>query len=139
MLSTGPAIHVLLLPIFMIIKKRHGNQQTERTSRGSGSVETQLDADGPNVVFNIKFTLPQKILIFLLGQFIDLGTSVVRLFEIFGLDLTNFWFPMPFYEFFKAKCQVKNYRIQGAEVRLNASQADAYFRFLSESLWNFCE
>ena len=81
----------------------------------------------------------RKILIFLLGQFIDFGTSVVRLFEIFGLDLTNFWFPMPFYEFFKAKCQVKNYRIQGAEVRLNASQADAYFRFLSESLWNFCE
>eukprot|EP01044_Picomonas_judraskeda_P018601 COSAG03_NODE_3726_length_1857_cov_428.260523_2_plen_229_part_00 len=87
LLSTGPAVHVLLLPIFMIIKKRHGNQQVERRSRGSGSVETQLDANGPNVVFNIKFTLPQKIFIFFLGQFIDLGTAIIRLFEIVGANI----------------------------------------------------
>lgn len=45
---------------------------------------------------------------------------------------------MPFFEFFKAKYQIKNYRIMGASVRLNAGQADAYFLFLSQALWNFC-
>jgi hypothetical protein len=56
--------------------------------------------------------------------------------------MSMYWWPIrcrPFFEFFKAKCQVRNYRIKGAKVRLNAGQADAYFLFLSESLWNFCE
>jgi hypothetical protein len=135
---TGPAIHVILIPTFMIIKYRHSKQQTDRSKRGSGAFVTELDEASTSVVFNIKFTLGQKIFIFFLGNLIDLGTFVIKLAEIVGLDLTNFWFPMPFFEFFKAKCQVGNYRIKGAKVRLNASQADAYFHFLSESLWNFC-
>jgi hypothetical protein len=139
LLGCGPAVHVILLPIFMFLKRRHGKDQIQRMSRGSGNVETQLDDDGQNMIFSIKYTLGQKIFILLIGKLIDLGTFLVRLWEIVGLDLSNFWFPMPFWEFFKAKCQVKNYRIKGAKVRLNASQADAYFRFLSGSLWDFCE
>lgn len=107
--------------------------------RGSGAFVTELDEAATSVVFNVKYTLGQKIFIFFLGNLIDLGTFVVKIFDSVGLDLSNFWFPMPFFEFFKAKCQCKNYRIKGAKVRLTASQADAYFHFLSESLWNFCE
>ena len=32
---------------------------------------------------------------------------------------------------------MKNYRIKGAKVRLNATQADAYFLFLKEGILNF--
>ena len=136
LLGIGPAIHVLLLPIFMCIKKSHGKAQSQRSM---AMEETRLDDDATSVIFNIKFTLGQKIFIFFIGNIIDLGSFLIGLWKIIGLDLSNFWFPMPFFEFFKAKCQVKNYRIKGARVRLNASPADAYFLFLSQALWNFCE
>ena len=54
MLGTGPLVHVLLIPIFMCLKKKHAKQQIERRSRGSGMVETHLDAAGLSVIFNIK-------------------------------------------------------------------------------------
>lgn len=37
----------------------------------------------------------------------------------------------------EAELQVKNYRIKGCQVRLNASMADAYFLFLKEGILNF--
>jgi hypothetical protein len=127
-ISIGPFIHVVLIPVFICRANSHRKEEACRSKRGSGMVETQLDGAATSVIFNIKYTLKQKIFIFFIGNLIDLGTSFIELFEVFGLDLTNFWFPMPFWEFYKAKCLVKNYRIKGAKVRLNASQADAYFR-----------
>ena len=37
----------------------------------------------------------------------------------------------------EAELQVKNYRIKGCQVRLNASMADAYFLFLKEGILSF--
>eukprot|EP01046_Picozoa_sp_COSAG06_P032816 COSAG06_NODE_3306_length_5529_cov_7.228913_1_plen_451_part_00 len=91
LLGTGPAIHVLLLPFFMCCKKK---QLKKESKRSMVSHQTELDDDGKSIIFNIKFSLGQKIFIFFIGNIIDLGSFIIGLAGIVGLDLSNFWFPM---------------------------------------------
>jgi hypothetical protein len=91
LLGTGPAIHVLLLPFFMCCKKK---QLKKESKRSMVSPQTDLDDDGKSVIFNIKFSLGQKIFIFFIGNIIDLGSFIIGLAGIVGLDLSKFWFPM---------------------------------------------
>ena len=53
------------------------------------------------------------------------------------LNLEGFWFPAPFYQFWKAKLYIKNLQIDGCKIRTKATQDDAYIRFCTEAMLNF--
>ena len=133
-LAIEPFIHLILMPLFIQRKKQYvGEQRVSSLTKQ----QSNLDPEGKTVVFSIKFTLMQKIFIFFVGNWIKLIAFIIKLLSFIGIDLSCFWFPMPFFQFWLATLQVKNYRILGAKVRLNAIQADAYFKFLHEALCNF--
>ena len=132
--AIGPFIHVILMPVFMKKKKDHMAAELERAT---SVTQLQLEPGGKTVVFNIKYTLKQKIFVWTVGLLIWLGGKIVSVVKYVGLDLSSLWFPLPFFEFWQAQLQIQNYRILGAKLRLNASMADAYFLFLSEGLYNF--
>ena len=130
----GPYIHLVILPIFMLQKHRHSAGEAERRT---ALEQTELEPGGKTVLFSANYTCAQRVFIFVIGRVIEIVSCIIAVLELLNIDLRSFWFPMPFFEFWKAKKQIAHYRILGASLRLNASQADAYFLFLSEALGNF--
>ena len=130
----GPFIHCIMMPFFILQKKRYlANERKASLTKTNSTFEP----GGKTVVFSIRFTLIQKIFMLCVGMEIAFINGLIKIISIIGLDLSCFWFPQPFYEFWQSQLQVKNYQILGAKLRLNATQADAYFRFIEEALLNF--
>ena len=120
------------------MKKKQEKSAAELALRTSGiQQDAMMDDNEKTRVFAIKFTFCQSIFIAIVGRIITLIGFLIKIAKLCGLDLSTFFFPLPFFNFWKATLQVQNYRINGAKVRLNAGQADAYFLFLKEGLLNF--
>ena len=143
LVTVGPAVHVTMIPVFCAVAKYYEQSENKRRAelikkaQREGrhvSIEDMREAGGRTIFFSAKLTLKEKIITGVLGVIID----IVRLILSFmPTDLSNFWFPEPFYLFWRAKLQTRHYRILGAELRLNASMADGYFLWCYEALFNF--
>lgn len=143
LVTVGPAVHVTMIPVFCAVAKYY--QQSENKRRAElikevqregrrVSLEDMREAGGQTIFFSAKLTLKETIIAGVLGTIIDIVSMILSLLPI---DLSNFWFPEPFYLFWRAKLQARHYRIQGAELRLNASMADGYYLWCYEALFNF--
>ena len=136
--AISPFVHVLVLPFFMWKKRQHalGLQVASSAIPNSRASPVMLQQRGESVVFAIRYNCCQTIFIGTVGRLIQLVEFLINLLKLVRIDCSSFFFPLPFYQFWKAQLQVENYRISGARICLNALQADAYFLFLKEALLN---
>jgi hypothetical protein len=127
--------HCVAIPIFIYIKDRHvyGEQLWAHDKDDAG-----LSEDGDTVLFFQQPTCCQALILGFLGLFIRFIRSVLKIVKVIArVDLTIYFIPEPFFDLYEKKVLVSNYIIKGARVRVNASYADAYFKFVSGRLWSF--
>ena len=97
----GPFVHVFLMPYFMMKKQKHSAREAELS--GSMRESAVLDDGAKTRIFAIKFTFCQSIIVATVGFVIGWTGKGIKIAKMFGLDLSCFFFPMPFYEFWKAR------------------------------------
>ena len=96
--AIGPFIHCILMPYFMKQKQEYGKKQLE-ASLDANRESAMMQDDGKMVVFAIKYTLGQKIFIFICGTIIKLVGFAISIAKMAGMDFSSFWFPLPFFNF----------------------------------------
>ena len=62
---------------------------------------------------------------------------VVKRLSFGTVNLQAFWFPAPFYDFWKAKLKIDLVQINGCKICTTATQGDAYMKFCTEAMLNF--
>ena len=62
---------------------------------------------------------------------------VVKRLSFGTVNLQAFWFPAPFYDFWKAKLKIDLVQIDGCKICTTATQGDAYMKFCTEAMLNF--
>ena len=101
---------------------------------------TASDPDAKTIIFSRKLPCGKKCkvgLLKLLLGIVDLTLRGIKYGTGGTVDLRAFWFPAPFYTFWKAKMQIDLIQINGAKICTNATQADAYMKFCTEAVLNF--
>ena len=68
---------------------------------------------------------------------VELGLWVIKRVSLGTINLNAFWFPSPFYTFWKAKMHIGLVQINGAKICTTANQGDAYMKFCTEAMLNF--
>ena len=86
------------MPYFMKQKQEYGKKQLE-ASLDANRESAMMQDDGKMVVFAIKYTLGQKIFIFICGTIIKLVGFAISIAKMAGMDFSSFWFPLPFFNF----------------------------------------
>ena len=89
------------MPYFMKQKQEYGKKQLE-ASLDANRESAMMQDDGKMVVFAIKYTLGQKIFIFICGTIIKLVGFAISIAKMVGMDFSSFWFPLPFFNFWCA-------------------------------------
>lgn len=133
-LGLGPWLHVLLLPFFMYKKQNNTKIAAEHKSSAE---PVEFEEGGKNVIFSVKYTLCENIFMGTVGFFFNIIETIVWVLAQVGLDLSSFVIWAPFWNFWKSQTLLNNYRINGAKIKFEASQADAYHEFLWQSMLNF--
>jgi hypothetical protein len=125
--------HCYMMLLFMLQKQHYTVHDLVHVEEDS-----KFDEEGATVIFARKLDCVGCLLTSTVGLMIE----IVQYFFIdtatmFGLDLSMFFFPAPFYQFWKAKLLIRSIRVKGAQLKFSAVQADAYFLFLWVKLYNF--
>ena len=139
-LLVGPCVHCLLMPFLWVHKHREDKKWIENHLNDDVVVATALDPEAKTTIFSRKLTCGMKCKVFLLKFTLGLVNFVLRIIKYSTggvIDLSAFWFPAPFYNFWEAKMQIDLIQINGAKICTNATQADAYMKFCTEAVLNF--
>lgn len=141
LVAFGPFVHCFLMPFFW--RRKHNALKVYANTRASERISQQiieLDAEAKTVIFASKYDCGSKILIMTVGLLISVVDFVLVLLRYASggtVDLRAFWFPMPFYNFWKAKALIRSFQIDGCRLRTTATQDDAYMKFCTEVMMNF--
>jgi eukaryotic-like serine/threonine-protein kinase len=124
--------HVFVMAVLILgrIQGNNNNEQTRQVPQAS------LHASAQTVVFSAQLTCCEEIFFATIGRIIQLVDLFIWILSMIGIDLSPFFFPMPFFKFYHARLFTSHYRIQGARIYLNAGFSDAYFLYLQERMLN---
>ena len=139
-LFIGPFIHCILMPFLWVHKHREDKKWIENHLNEDVVVTTALDPEAKTTIFSRKLACGKKCKVLLLKLTLGLVDLVLRIIKYASagtIDLSAFWFPAPFYNFWKAKMQIDLIQIDGAKICTNATQADAYMKFCTEAVLNW--
>ena len=139
-LLIGPFVHCILMPLLWVHKHREDKKWIENHLNEDRVVTTALDPDAKTTIFSRKLPCGKKCkvgLFKLMFGIVDLNLRAIKYFTGGTVDLRAFWFPAPFYNFWKAKMQIDLIQINGAKICTNANQADAYMKFCTEAMLNW--
>ena len=139
-LSIGPFIHCVLMPFLWTHKHRQVKKRIEN-QRDAEVVETsELDPEAKTVIFSMKLGCGQRCKILLVDMTMGLVEFVlwcIKRGSLGTVNLSAYWFPSPFYSFWKAKMHIGLLQINGAKICTTANQGDAYMKFVTEAMLNF--
>jgi len=139
-LSIGPFIHCVLMPFLWTHKHRQVKKRIEN-QRDAEVVETsELDPEAKTVIFSMKLGCGQRCKILLVDMTMGLVEFVlwcIKRGSLGTVNLSAYWFPSPFYSFWKAKMHIGLLQINGAKICTTANQSDAYMKFVTEAMLNF--
>jgi hypothetical protein len=125
--------HVFVMGV-LILRRIPDTNQDEQTRQVP---QASLDASAQTVVLSAKLTCFEELFLATIGRIIQLVDLFIWIVSMIGLDLSPFFFPLPFFKFYHARLVTSHYRIQGARIYLNAEFSDAYFLYLQERMLNF--
>ena len=139
-LIIGPFIHCILMPILWVHKHREDKKWIENHLNEDVVVMTELDPEAKTTIFSRKLACAKSctVLLFKLTfGLVDLALRVIKYATGGTINLSAFWFPAPFYTFWKAKLQIDLIQVDGAKICTNANQGDAYMKFCTEAMLNW--
>ena len=139
-LLIGPFVHCILMPFLWVHKHREDKKWFENHLNEDTVVVKPSDPDAKTIIFSRKLPCGKKCKVGLLKVLLGIVDLILRgvKYSTGGtVDLRAFWFPAPFYTFWKAKMQIDLIQINGAKICTNATQADAYMKFCTEAVLNF--
>ena len=125
--------HVFVMGV-LILRRIQGTNQDEQTRQVP---QASLDASAQTVVLSAKLTCFEELFLATIGRIIQLVDLFIWIVSMIGIDLSPFFFPLPFFKFYHARLVTSHYRIRGARIYLNAGFSDAYFLYLQERMLNF--
>jgi hypothetical protein len=125
--------HVFVMGV-LILRRIPDTNQDEQTRQVP---QASLDASAQTVVLSAKLTCFEELFLATIGRIIQLVDLFIWIVSMIGIDLSPFFFPLPFFKFYHARLVTSHYRIQGARIYLNAEFSDAYFLYLQERMLNF--
>lgn len=131
-ISAGFLIHLFLLPYFAYRKANYKHLHKDDILEN-----VEIDPEAKTVIFARSLSCCDKIAKFTFGMLIELVGFILKIIKEIGLDLRSFWVFMPFWEFYKAKLDLRAYQIDGCKLRFDARQEDAYLKFQYEAVMNF--
>lgn len=134
-ISMGPFVQLITMPILW----GHKHRQVKAKIMGEPISEEEnipLDPDAKTLIFARKLPLLARFLGLVIGL-IDLVLIVAKKLSMGTINLTAFWFPAPFYDFYSAKLLIKSLQVDGRQIAITATQADAYMKFCTEEMLNF--
>jgi len=116
----------------------HGLQGLENAQQQRREMpQAHLHSSATSVVLSAQLTCSEWLFMATIGRIIQLIELPIWVLANAGLDLSPFFFPLPFFHFYHARLMTNHYCILGARVCLNAEYADAYFLYLQERMLNF--
>ena len=139
-LFIGPFIHCILMPFLWVHKHREDKKWIENHLNEDVVVTTALDPEAKTTIFSLKLACGKSCKVLLLKLtlgLVDLTLRAIKYATAGTVNLSAFWFPAPFYNFWKAKMQIDLIQIDGAKICTNATQADAYMKFCTEAVLNW--
>jgi len=125
--------HVFVMAV-LILGRIQGNDNNEQTRLVPPA---SLDASAQTVVLSAKLTCFEELFLATIGRIIQLVDLFIWIVSKIGIDLSPFFFPLPFFKFYHARLVTSHYLIRGARIYLNAGFSDAYFLYLQERMLNF--
>lgn len=135
LISLGPFVQLITMPILWGHKHRH----VKAKIMGEPISEEEnipLDPNAKTLIFARKLPLLARFLGLVIGL-IDFVLRVAKKVTGGTVNLTAFWFPAPFYDFYSAKLLIKSLQVDGRQIAITATQADAYMKFCTEEMLNF--
>ena len=139
-LSVGPFIHAFLMPFLWAHKHREVKKRIENEGNADVVETSELDPEAKTVIFSMKLGCGQSCTVLLADLTMGLVEFVlwaIKRGSLGTINLNAFWFPSPFYTFWKAKMHIGLIQIDGAKICTTANQGDAYMKFVTEAMLNF--
>ena len=106
-IGLAPFLHCFLMPFLWVHKHREEKRRIEKQASAVDLVQTtELDPEAKTVIFSSKHGCGTKLKIGLVDLcigLVDLILWLVRKLSLGTINLSAFWFPAPFYNFWKAK------------------------------------
>ena len=140
LLTIGPFIHCILMPILWTHKHREVKKWIEKRENEDIVETSELDPEATTVIFSIKLGCGKSVTVCLADLtigLVELGLKGIKYASVGTINLNAFWFPSPFYSFWRAKMQIGLVQINGAKICTSANQGDAYMKFCTEAMLNF--
>ena len=103
-------------------------------------MSTELDPDAKTIIFSWRMTCCDSIVVSFSNIIFGLVAFILKwIARLTGgtIDLQSFWFPTPFFNFWKAKLHLHAIQIDGCKLRTTAYQDDAYMKFCMDATYNF--
>ena len=139
-LSVGPCIHCVLMPFLWTHKHREVKKRIENQGGANVVATSELDPEAKTVIFSMKLGCGSRCTVLLADLtmgLVEFGLWVIKRGSLGTINLNAFWFPSPFYTFWKAKMRIGLFQIRGAKICTTANQSDAYMKFVTEAMLNF--
>ena len=106
-IGLAPFLHCFIMPFLWVHKHREEKRRIEKQASAVDLVQTtELDPEAKTVIFSSKHGCGTKLMIGLVDLcigLVDLIIWLVRKLSLGTINLSAFWFPAPFYNFWKAK------------------------------------
>ena len=134
-ISMGPFVQLIVMPILWA----HKHRQVKAKIMGEPPAEEEnipLDPDAKTLIFARKLPCKAKFLGLVIGL-IDLILRIVKRVSLGTINLSAFWFPSPFFDFYSAKLLINSLQVDGRQIAITATQADAYMKYCTEEMLNF--
>ena len=139
-LSAGLFVHCILMPFLWTHKHREVQKKIQRQASAVNVVTSELNPEAKMVIFSARLGCGQRCTVLLADLtmgLVEFVLWVVKRGSLGTINLNAFWFPSPFYTFWKAKMHIGLFQINGAKICTTANQGDAYMKFCTEVMLNF--
>ena len=140
LLSVGPFVHCVLMPFLWTHKHREVKKRIEKQGDADVVETSELDPEAKTVIFSMKLGCGQRCTVLLADMtmgLVEFVLWVIKRGSLGAINLSAYWFPSPFYTFWKAKMHIGHLQINGAKICTTANQGDAYMKFVTEAMLNF--
>lgn len=129
----GIYVHLFVAPL-VIVLKIVGKLQPY--SPPSDVTPIDEAAPTPFVLYSMKLTLVQRLVLATIGALNSAVTFVIGIVAFFGLDLSIFWFPAPFIAYLEMKLKFESVRVQKRRLFFETAWHDIYLLFVFDRAMN---
>ena len=131
-----PFVHIILLPTFAF-RKLLNKDKPPADKQVFPEGEVEIDPEAKTVIFAFKLAFCDKVISLTFGLLLYIISKIITILKFVQIDLSSAWFPEPFWKFYNSKLALRAYQIDGAKMRFDARQEDAYLKFQFEAVMNF--